>query len=225
MSQQTLTEALTDLGVDTKPEVERICNECGKSYPWTKVFFPAKKGHTTALQLVCRRCKKQKKVRLKLQNMEAKAIDAFVVKSTKGGSNNNIPHSAEMLEAYLKYFGGLDGLASACVKQFYDTPPGSRGRQSILEMITKLAVSNTQAGGAKKPVNLYSEEELLDELDGRLKMFVDGKVVDDGHKQNLGLPEGATAGPPSGVALPTNGSLAALSADPGPVGLPQVLGE
>jgi hypothetical protein len=58
------------------------------------------------------------------------------------------------------------------MKQYFESPPGSRMRNSLLEMVVRLASKNTEQGGAKKPIDLYSEEELEAEIDSRLRQAV-----------------------------------------------------
>jgi hypothetical protein len=45
-------------------------------------------------------------------------------------------------------------------------------RNSLLEMVVRLATKNTEQGGAKTPIDLYSEEELEAEIDNRLRQAV-----------------------------------------------------
>jgi hypothetical protein len=85
---------------------------------------------------------------------------------------NNVPHTAELLESMMHYFGGVNGFASMAMKQYWDSPPGSRMRSSLLEMIVRLAAKNTEQGGARKPIQLYTEEELEGEINKRLEQAV-----------------------------------------------------
>jgi hypothetical protein len=41
-------------------------------------------------------------------------------------------------------------------------------RNGILEMVVRLAAKNTEQGGARKPMNLYSEEEIENEIKTRI---------------------------------------------------------
>ncbi len=83
-----------------------------------------------------------------------------------GGAN--IPHPSEMLEVLMSYFGGVAGFANVYMKQYFDAPPGGAFRTKLLDTIVRLTSSNTAMGGAKKPLTLWSDEELDEELTKRL---------------------------------------------------------
>lgn len=140
----------------------RACSKCGKKYPLTEEFWHRSKGdfHTR-----CRKCrnKKQKdgrtiRAQKKLAEIERGAVDTFIAASRVGGTN--VPHSAELLEVAMKYFGGVEGFVTAFMKQFYDAPAGGAFRTKQLDSILRLITTNTAMGGAKKPLELMTEEEL-----------------------------------------------------------------
>jgi hypothetical protein len=60
----------------------------------------------------------------------------------------------------MKYFGGVEGFITAFMKQYYDAPAGGAFRTKQLDSILKLITANTAMGGAKKPLELMTEEEL-----------------------------------------------------------------
>jgi hypothetical protein len=94
--------------------------------------------------------------------MEKAAVDSFIKASRLGGAN--IPHSSELLEILMEYFGGVRGYANMFMKQLYDSPAGGAFRTKMLDSVMRLVVGNTAMGGAKKPLELMSEEELEAEL-------------------------------------------------------------
>lgn len=126
----------------------------------------------------------KKKERQRTRNNRLRRIEKtgleLLIDATKFGGTN-IPHSAELLECMMGYFGGVNGFAAMLVKQFYDAAPGSNVRNKLLEMIVRLTSKNTDQGGAKKPLTLWTEEELETELDNRFKIAVQqyqGRVID-----------------------------------------------
>ena len=140
----------------------KSCTHCGRSYPLTKQYWHVSKGEFHSR---CRKCrnKKQKDGRVirsqkKLAEIERGAVDTFIAVSRVGGTN--IPHSAELLEVAMKYFGGVEGFITAFMKQYYDAPAGGAFRTKQLDSILKLITANTAMGGAKKPLELMTEEEL-----------------------------------------------------------------
>lgn len=144
----------------------KVCVGCGNSFPaTTKNFHKSKDG----LHSHCRKCRNKKargarkhKRNRKLEEIEKGAVDLFIASARIGGAN--IPHSSELLEVMMEYFGGVRGFANAYLKQFYDAPVGGAFRTKMLDSIVRLVVGNTAMGGAKKPLELMTEEELEAEL-------------------------------------------------------------
>ena len=103
-------------------------------------------------------------------------------------------------------------------------------RNSILEMIVRLAAKNTEQGGARKPIQLYSEDELESEINKRLEQAVliyggkrylnattqdaatyAGLPASDG-PEHLVVPKGRTEEPASGIEREAHRSLEAIQA-------------
>lgn len=152
------------------PEQTRQCDNCKQVKPLTTKHFPRVVGTQHNYQWVCRPCKVKVKQQAQMERMERNAIGTYLSRTVSGGSN--IPHTAELLEGIMHYFGGANGFASLVMKQYFESAPGSRMRNSLLEMVVRLASKNTEQGGAKKPIDLYSEEELEQEIDKRLRQAV-----------------------------------------------------
>jgi len=162
----------------------KACIQCGHSYELTPTNWHKSKDGFHAR---CRKCRNahEKKVRngkrnRKLDEIERGAVDLFIASSRLGGAN--IPHSSELLEVLMRYFGGTDGFAGAFMKQFFDAPAGGAFRTKQLDSVMRLIVNNTAMGGSKKPLDLMTEEELeaqyrRDVLAAALSMQVDGKPV------------------------------------------------
>jgi hypothetical protein len=102
-----------------------------------------------------------------MKAIEKGAMNSFLKAAGRGGEN--IPHSSELLERLMDYFGGSNGFAAMMVKQYFDSPPGGSHRTKMLEGIVRLVTKNTEMGGAKKPLTQWSDEELESELDQRLR--------------------------------------------------------
>ena len=149
----------------------KVCKLCGKDFPDTTEFF----ADGDKVKNLCRLCvskrrkadrKKAKRKRVSsLQRLEEAGVDLYVKASQTGGSN--IPHSAEVIERIFQYFGGVGGFSSLIVKQYYDSAPGSSTRSKLIETIIRLVSKNVELGGAKKPLTLWSEDELELELQSR----------------------------------------------------------
>jgi hypothetical protein len=162
----------------------KTCIACGRSLPATPANFHKSKDGFHAR---CRRCRnkkergaRQRKRNKKLEEIEKGAVDLFIASARIGGAN--IPHSSELLEVMMTYFGGVSGFANAYLKQFYDAPSGGAFRTKMLDGVMRLIVNNTAMGGAKKPLELMTEEELEAEarrqiMEAAMAMRVNGEPV------------------------------------------------
>jgi hypothetical protein len=153
----------------------QTCLGCGKSFPATSEYFHKAKNDT--LHARCKECRKQHEKDNKQANkdqrlaeIEKGAVDLFIQAARIGGSN--IPHTSELVEVMLEYFGGTRGFCGAFLKQFYDSPSGGAFRTKQLDTVVRLITSNTAVGGAKKPLTHWTEEELEGELIERLRETV-----------------------------------------------------
>jgi hypothetical protein len=187
----------------------KACIQCGVSYQATSENFHKSKDGFHAR---CRKCrnKREKEARKhkrnkKLDLIERGAVDLFVASAKIGGAN--IPHSSELLEVLMEYFGGVRGFANAYMKQFYDAPIGGAFRTKMLDSLLRLVTANTAMGGAKKPLELMSEEELEAELRRQVieaAMSMKVEVVDEVRN----LPALGSTG-----STPGSGPLSALPAE------------
>lgn len=178
---------------------ERTCNVCGNAFPLDKQHFRWRKDLEifTAECLNCRsrqrKASKERKAQKRvetLQRIEAAGVDLFLSSASKGGSN--IPHTAEVIERVFQYFGGTGGMAAVLVKQYWDSAPGSSARNRLLETICRMVTKNVDAGGAKKPLTLWTEEELEEELNKRFEQAIEsfkGKTIDVRPAAALPAPE------------------------------------
>jgi len=153
-------------GTANSNEEKRGCIDCGKMLPATTDHFHRSKD---GLHPRCKNCRNKKirkarkgRTTKKLEEIERGALEIFISASRVGGAN--IPHSSELLEVLMEYFGGVRGFSNAYMKQYYDSTPGGAFRTKMLEGVMRLVVNNTAMGGAKKPLELMTEEELEGEL-------------------------------------------------------------
>lgn len=154
------------------------CLHCGTIYPHDAEHFHYHKRD--GLTHVCKDCHKAqrrhdaKKASLKrkaqLKAIESAGVSLYAKLAGAGGSN--IPHSAELVEKVCEYFGGVAGFASIVVKQYYDAKPGTSARNKVIETICRLIQNNVDNGGAKKPLSLWTEDELEAELQDRFRLAV-----------------------------------------------------
>jgi hypothetical protein len=122
-----------------------------------------------------------------MRAIETGAVNSFVKAAAAGGET--IPHSSELLERLMEYFGGTSGFSALLVKQYFDSVPGGSTRTKMLESIVRLVTRNTEMGGAKKPLGQWTDDELETELDSRLRALAvqfQGRIVDGTVTQEAG---------------------------------------
>ena len=211
---------------------DKICIDCGQTFPLTRDHFRVRKdGEWDSRCLMCRakvnRGKKKKQKQGDMKAIEDGALNTFLKAATRGGEN--IPHSSELLERLMDYFGGSSGFAAMMVKQYFDAPPGGSHRTKLLEGVVRLVTKNTELGGAKKPLMQWTDEEIESELDQRLRRIAvsfEGRVLNvevtpqtpsdfaaafgqaSGH-----LPAERTEGDAGGTGEPPHRGVEALPAD------------
>lgn len=168
----------------------KVCIGCKQTLPGTTQYFHKSKDGLHARCRTCRnkkvRGERKKKRNKKLDEIEHGAVKHFVAAARIGGAH--IPHSAELLEIVMEYFGGVRGFANAYMKQYYDAPVGGAFRTKMLDSIVRLVTTNTAMGGAKKPLDLMTEEELEAELrrqviEAAMQMKVNGAPVAITHEE------------------------------------------
>lgn len=211
---------------------DKTCTDCGQSFPLSRTHFRTKKdGSWDTRCVICRakvnRGKKLKQKKRDMRAIEEGALEAFTKAAGRGGEN--IPHSSEVLERLMEYFGGSSGFAAMMVKQYFDAPPGGSHRTKLLEGIVRLVTKNTELGGAKKPLMQWSDDELESELDQRLRRIaisIQGGFLNvqaapqtpsdfaAAVSQAIGcVPAGRVEGDAGGVGEPPHRSVEAVPAD------------
>jgi hypothetical protein len=156
---------------------KKTCSHCGveKTLDETNFRYREQDGngyYTAECQQCIKKAKAVSEARSRdrreqgLSNIESTAVDLFVKATKQSGSN--IPHTAELVEQIFRYFGGAGGFGAVLVKQYWDASPGGSQRNRLLETLARLVTKNVDSGGAKKPLQLWSEEELEDELNNRM---------------------------------------------------------
>lgn len=158
----------------------KVCTECEKTLP-IEEFELTEAGNRRERCVPCiktrtKRLAQQRRERT-MESLEEESVSTFLKAASKGGEN--VPHISELLERTMTLFGGSGGFAQALVKQFFDATPGSAARTRILETLTKLTVQTSEMGASKKPLELWTDEELEGELNSRLEtMAATWRVID-----------------------------------------------
>lgn len=238
---------------DAPQPIQATCSHCGRNFPKTTDQFRVRdRNGKPEWSLVCRDCRKlqrkkgeksaAKRRQKALQQIEDAGADLFSDSVFRGGAN--IPHSAEVLEMVMQYFGGVAGFSGMLVKQYFDSPPGGTARNRLIETIVRLVSKNVEQGGAKRPLSLWTEEELDAELQDRFEKALttmQGRIINGEEEAEAApaLPGPIPASHPEFDAIRTGAveelagrtggtpdrSLEALPPDAEPGGDPPVQGE
>lgn len=83
----------------------------------------------------------------------------------------SIPHAAELVESMTAVFGGPMGVAGQLASLFYDPETKQSDRIRIMELYTRCVLKNTEMGGARKPIELLSDEDLEREKERTTKIL------------------------------------------------------
>jgi hypothetical protein len=149
---------------------KKVCSECEKTLP-VEEFELTEAGNRRQRCMPCRKTRERRMAQERnertMESLEKESVSTFLKAASKGGEN--VPHISELLERTMTLFGGSGGFAQALVKQFFDATPGSAARTRILETLTKLTVQTSEMGASKKPLELWSDDELEGELNKRLE--------------------------------------------------------
>jgi len=169
---------------------DKVCHQCGRTFP-EEQFGKTEAGNLTRHCHECRHERQSKRAIKRqektLDDIEKAALQVFTRGASIGGEN--VPHVSELLERVMMLFGGSNGFASAIVKQYFDAPVGSATRTKLLETITKLTVNVSEQGASKKPLELWTDEELEAELDKRLEGIASSFRVVEAAPERIAAPD------------------------------------
>lgn len=150
-----------------------LCEDCARLLPQTEEFFFRSARNATTWESSCKECRaagqqarREEKRRALAALAREKAKMTVLCEAIKAPG---APHTAELVERLVAQFGGLDGLVNEIHSHYLIAKPGGPGRTSILQTIVRLITTNTQLGGAKKPLDYYTDEELKQEANARFK--------------------------------------------------------
>lgn len=153
----------------------RHCYECDLDHPLTVEYFFESPKNEPPFDEICIACRKklnkEKKERNKkaedvLQRVEALTIEHLSREVVASG--NHIPHSAELLSSLYEACGGVENFAKIFWTHFHMAEAGKAQRTKMLGTMVALNVKVVDHGGAKKPLELWTTEELEAEYAGRV---------------------------------------------------------
>jgi hypothetical protein len=152
------------------PSTMKTCCACNNAMPATDVYFDLDASREDGLRQRCKDCRRKKSK----GNME-KRVGAHARRLDKQTRNmltllaspdfspdqvNGVPHIASVYEEITRLFGGAQGVAQHFMIQYLEAPAGGQIRQRMLDAYLRLANKVSDSGAAKKPLELWTEDEL-----------------------------------------------------------------
>jgi len=160
----------------------RACHGCDQDLPVSEF-----EGNS----VVCVHCDKhrereaRKYIRKATKKVDAQLLshmEAFIEKHKNRPPSGELPHVGTAAELFLEAYGGLDGLALLHVSEFLTAKPGGSVRQRHLAEVRKLHEKAEAAGYTKKPLSMYTLEELEEQIE-RLSPQVFRLTHDDSNEE------------------------------------------
>lgn len=184
---------------DRPPEVEglmamsdtKICSgPCRSELPLSAMHFDRDNAAADGFKDICKVCRSEQ--RREKENVSiarrVKKLDratAKVLDIAAQGHGSRIPHVAELFEAMIAAYGGVQTLAQHFVANHLAAKPGGSIRQKGLETVIRLAIKTSETGAARKPLEVLSDEELnalVDEQAKRMMIYQPPEELADGKK-------------------------------------------
>lgn len=146
------------------PEGMKVCGHCCLEKPANDDHFDVDRSKNDGFRNWCKECRKNKSELKRLSNAAnvIEAIDKELLKgltqSKNGGSN--VPHLAQLCEAYVQILGGHQGVAQHWAATLLAAKPGSQTRERMLTGLQKMIASLSDSNKVSMPVELMSDEEV-----------------------------------------------------------------
>jgi hypothetical protein len=100
----------------------------------------------------------------------------------------------------MEYFGGVRGYMNVFMKNLYDTPSGGATRTKMLLAALGLVTANTSMGGAVKPLEAMTEEEL--EAEYRRRIMLEAAQMAQAMNVNGQPVKMITSSDPDAISIP-----------------------
>ncbi len=156
--------------------LRRHCYSCDKELPLTPKWFAHRARNRPPYSETCRKCEETSKQEFALQvqdtlpsllqQVQGYSVDLIANEAIR--QSNEIPHSAELLESIMRTFGGVENFGKMFAAHFWQCEPGKAQRTKMLMTVASLILKNSEQGGAKKPIDLWTDEELDTEIQRRM---------------------------------------------------------
>jgi hypothetical protein len=165
----------------------KSCGHCCKELPANEDFFDRDQSKPDGLRNWCKECRKNKGEinRLKAAAEVIDALDKSILtnlaQSKSGGSN--VPHVAQLCEAYVSILGGVNGVAQHFAGTFLAAKPGSQTRERMLTGLQKMIIVLSDSNKVSMPDDYMSDddfEKAMAERDARRDARIAKLKVVDG---------------------------------------------
>lgn len=142
----------------------KVCIRCNTGLPMDAAHFDRNTYSPDGFRNTCKACRAQERkanrdeaLEEKIERLDQATIRALDVVSQEGAK---IPHLVELFEEVVHALGGQQGVAQHIIANLCAAAPGSPTRTKMLEMVIRMGTKVSEMGGARKPLDTMTDDEL-----------------------------------------------------------------
>lgn len=164
----------------------KVCTgKCRAELPASAMHFDRDRSQPDGFKSVCKMCRAEqaqenenREIAERVDKLDSQSAKLLEMVTQPGAK---VPHLNELFERVMEVYGGAAGFAKHYLANYLMAPPGSAVRQKHLDAVIRMGVQVTTSGGARKPLDIMSDEELeklANEQAKRLLLFDPDKQID-----------------------------------------------
>lgn len=162
------------MDTDNQPKLHRCKGPCARYLPRTREHFGYSYNVKDKMHGTCRKCLAARRAVLNEEKNKSQEIadkshkDAFInVAARLAGA----PHNAEVTELVYDALGGPRGFAAEFASTYFNAKENGQihVQTRLLGMILQMTATNTAQGGAQKPLEILTDDELDSYIEERIR--------------------------------------------------------
>jgi hypothetical protein len=158
------------------PVTRKCRGTCRRQLLQTEEYFPRDGAEWSDYCHQCLRLERLEQENVRLLTERQRSVEQGLAKIADGSLG--APALAETAELLTNAFGGVKEYALEVRRQYRNSEKGSYGRTRILELVARVITENSKQGGAKRPLEAMTEQELEQEKEIRKKrILTDLRIV------------------------------------------------
>lgn len=155
----------------------QTCRDCGIEKPLTEDFWHKDRNRECGFRTACKICvnkstaiQADERTQTTLTTIERNGIEILnKICEMPCQSGKRLPHIADVFQASMNVFGGVDGFARQVGATYFAAKPGSQTRQRILDSITRWGVKASEMGMIERDLALVPTEDIERLLNERMR--------------------------------------------------------